>query len=214
MKSQKFWKSPGNLLYSYLHFCSLIERINIYIHIYSFNQTIVSFICNVRVKIMYTLTFLQNVWSWKFGLKSWKSTGHHVYEYDCSGSGPHHIMCVFYRLKWTCWTRSESRVWRATSRSGLATTPPPPLSPRLREFGTWWGKKTTASCFLREGVWREPTGFSLFTYGQPHVIAHNLWNEEAKGWKCLTRKHTRAKGKHVAPDVTRRGCKKCPHSFL
>lgn len=45
------------------------------------------------------------------------------------------------RLRWTCWTRSEPRAKEATSRSGLATTPPPPSSPRLRELGTWWGKR-------------------------------------------------------------------------
>jgi len=42
IKSQNFWKSHGNLLYSHFHLHSLIKRINIYMNIYSFNQTIVS----------------------------------------------------------------------------------------------------------------------------------------------------------------------------
>jgi len=38
--SQKFWKSRENLLDSYLHLRSLIKRLNIYINMYSFNQTV------------------------------------------------------------------------------------------------------------------------------------------------------------------------------
>jgi len=62
-----------------------IKRINIYINIHAFNQTIVSH-SYVSFKVftrVYTEISL-NVWSWKFGLKvmekSCKSTGHHVYE--------------------------------------------------------------------------------------------------------------------------------------
>jgi len=40
--SQKFWKTVGNFLYSFVHLRSLIKRIHISINIYSFNQTIVS----------------------------------------------------------------------------------------------------------------------------------------------------------------------------
>jgi len=52
MKSQKFCKSPVNVLYSYVHLRSLITRIHIYIHVYFFNQTtvFVSFkVYNTRV---------------------------------------------------------------------------------------------------------------------------------------------------------------------
>jgi len=53
-----------------------MKRINIYLHIYSFNQTIVSHFRYTRVNTEIS----QHVWSWKFGLKSWKSIGQHVYE--------------------------------------------------------------------------------------------------------------------------------------
>jgi len=57
------WRSPGNkikilsqgnLLYFNLHLRSLIKRINIYIHIYYFNQTIVS---RLRYILVYTPKF-------------------------------------------------------------------------------------------------------------------------------------------------------------
>lgn len=45
------------------------------------------------------------------------------------------------RLRWTCWTSSEQRVWRAINPSGLDTTPPPPSSRRLPGSETRWGRK-------------------------------------------------------------------------
>jgi len=59
------------MLYSYVNLHSLIKRINIYLNMYSFNQTIVSFKVYTRV---YT-EISQKVRSWKFGLNTWKSPG-------------------------------------------------------------------------------------------------------------------------------------------
>jgi len=48
-----------------VHFCSVIKRINIYVNIFSFNQTVVSH-SYVYAEIS------QNVWPWTFFFKSWK----------------------------------------------------------------------------------------------------------------------------------------------
>jgi len=49
IKSQKFLKSHGNVLYSYVNLRSLIKRINIYINMYSFILTIVSHFCHLKL---------------------------------------------------------------------------------------------------------------------------------------------------------------------
>jgi len=68
--TQKFWKSHGKVLYSYAHLGG--------IYCMYWNSQL--------VLIRHFLTFsclhwdFTNCWSWKFGLKSWKPIGHHVYE--------------------------------------------------------------------------------------------------------------------------------------
>jgi len=59
----------------FIHLHSLIKRINIYVNIYSLNQTIVShsFVSFKPVFTRVHTEFLQNVWSWKFGFKSWEN---------------------------------------------------------------------------------------------------------------------------------------------
>jgi len=58
------------------HLRSLIKWINMYMNIFSFNQTIVS--DSFESFKVYTPKILDNIWSWKFGLvmeKSWKCFG-------------------------------------------------------------------------------------------------------------------------------------------
>jgi len=100
IKPQNFWKSHGNVLYSYVNLHSLIKRINIYKNIYSFNQTIVSHLCHVSYTHVY-IEISHNVWSWKFGIKSWKGHGHLLVNM-CMNPGDrspllfifHHFFCV------------------------------------------------------------------------------------------------------------------------
>jgi len=54
------------MFYSSVHLCSLIKRIRMYMNMYSFNRTIVSF----KVYTCVYTEISQNVWSWKFGT-SW-----------------------------------------------------------------------------------------------------------------------------------------------
>jgi len=65
IKSQKIWKS-------HLHLHSLIKRINIYVNIYSFNQTIVSHSFVSYKVYRYTHIYMeisQHFWTWKFAFK-------------------------------------------------------------------------------------------------------------------------------------------------
>jgi len=50
IKSQKFWKSPGRLLYSSVHLRSLIKRINVYVCIY-----IYIYICMLLIKLLFLI---------------------------------------------------------------------------------------------------------------------------------------------------------------